>query len=176
MLLLLLESAGTCGKEKAGPPRPALLPPRPTAILWLRPWPPRPPRAEGCSPELAPPGLASRLELPPAEGRGNWKPEVFLFDSASSAAFLASESANECLLVCPEPAAPPPRPRGLMFSRPWLPCWPKSPKPDAPDEGAGGGPIPTLGRADWLRRWAEGWAGACMGTPRCCWPICWGNW
>ena len=120
LLLLLpgaLESAGCCGNENAGPPRPALPPPRPTAILWLRPWPPRPPRVEGCSPELAPPGLASRLELPPAEGRGNWKPEVFLLDSASSAAFLASESARECRLACPEPAAPPPRPRTGPRSR-----------------------------------------------------------
>jgi hypothetical protein len=36
--------------------------------------------------------------------------------------------------------------------------------------------MPTLGRADWLRRCAEGWAGAFMGTARWGWAIGWGNW
>ena len=36
--------------------------------------------------------------------------------------------------------------------------------------------MPTFGRADWLRRCDEGWEGAFIGTARCCWGICCGNW
>jgi hypothetical protein len=51
-------------------------------------------------------GLSERLEGTGEEelaavvpGTGNWKPLVFLFASAASAAFLASGRASECLLV-----------------------------------------------------------------------------
>ena len=107
-------------------------------------------------------------------GMGNWKPLVFLFASAASAAFFASGSASECLRAWPLPAAPPPLPpRGVLFSPRFWPAGklksPALPNPDAPLEGAGGGPMPMLGIADWLRRWPPGAPiPPVIGTPICC--------